>query len=742
MRLFKSKSILKTWCISYALMLITVILTNIYIMNTTGNKLMTELDTANRYFMKNINISIDSTFSEIDTVKAEITGLSEVNEFASAVYSDSERRFAAAKITEKINSILANHSGIADCTLYYPNSDIIITSSMFARSEAYYNMLSAGGEQTYEQWHSYLMPRTRTYDACRIKSSRGDIVNTVAVTMPVPSSRGNTVYGIRIYADKSYMFRTIDADEAIVVLNSSDNQLFSSNDETYDFNNIWLKDKNMYRTHVCDIGGKKAYISYTSSYKYSYKYVHITDKNDFSQKNMQIILICVISNLLCVIIVLAIMYVTSRWNYRGIRSILGNGDEEPLDGNEYEIIKNKIDASLKMNNALQEKLDDQMAIVKDGFLANYIKGYVEYKDIVEYMGMYDNISEDSHFFVVSFNISDYGVLKDDPKRYGIFSVNNIIGDLFEEENYIYIETDRTSVYIISCEDDDIASELKYIEIFEKASELAYNILQIRINGGISNAEKGFDSVPALYKQASKALESAMFYDADKFVEYADINESTHVFSNEKRIELILAVKERNKEKAYELTDEIFSANDGYIFNAKPGYMGAAYNIINEIIAYAKQNLPDAYEKMFLTVKDINDAGTLRDIKGTIISAVDAVCADAPTTDEKPNEIYIHTDGYVREHFTEPNLNVSAIGEHLNMSAFYVSKIFKQYSGVKLTNFIHDLRIDLAKKMLVENPDAKVNDIANAVGYDNPRNFLKIFKEKTGMAPTQYRKLNS
>ena len=56
--------------------------------------------------------------------------------------------------------------------------------------------------------------------------------------------------------------------------------------------------------------------------------------------------------------------------------------------------------------------------------------------------------------MVTLYIKDYGVLTDDPKKHGIFAVNNIIGDIFEEGNYIYTEIDRVPVYVVSCKNND------------------------------------------------------------------------------------------------------------------------------------------------------------------------------------------------------------------------------------------------------------------------------------------------
>ena len=100
-----------------------------------------------------------------------------------------------------------------------------------------------------------------------------------------------------------------------------------------------------------------------------------------------------------------------------------------------------------------------------------------------------------------------------------------------------------------------------------------------------------------------------------------------------------------------------------------------------------------------------------------------------------------TRRYIGQHYMDHNLDVTKLGEVFNMTGFYISRIFKQHSGMKVTSYINELRIERAKKMLVDNTKMKITDVGWGVGFDNQRTFLKIFKEIEGVTPTQYRNAN-
>lgn len=46
-------------------------------------------------------------------------------------------------------------------------------------------------------------------------------------------------------------------------------------------------------------------------------------------------------------------------------------------------------------------------------------------------------------------------------------------------------------------------------------------------------------------------------------------------------------------------------------------------------------------------------------------------------------------------------------------------------------------MDKVKEMLAD-PNGKISDISQAVGYENPRYFSKVFKQTTGFTPREYR----
>lgn len=93
--------------------------------------------------------------------------------------------------------------------------------------------------------------------------------------------------------------------------------------------------------------------------------------------------------------------------------------------------------------------------------------------------------------------------------------------------------------------------------------------------------------------------------------------------------------------------------------------------------------------------------------------------------------------YIKENYTK-ELNMAVVSNEVSMNYSLFSTAFKTYTGTNFVNFVKDLRMNEAKRLLSET-DMKVNEISSKVGYDNEKHFMKSFKSSVGVSPSEYRK---
>ena len=93
---------------------------------------------------------------------------------------------------------------------------------------------------------------------------------------------------------------------------------------------------------------------------------------------------------------------------------------------------------------------------------------------------------------------------------------------------------------------------------------------------------------------------------------------------------------------------------------------------------------------------------------------------------------------VEENITNPNLNADILCEMLFMSRSQLDRKMKAVTGFTCTNFIIQVRMERAKRMLL-NSDEPIGDIAYKCGYMDTSYFSRVFKQVFGVTPSQMRK---
>ena len=83
------------------------------------------------------------------------------------------------------------------------------------------------------------------------------------------------------------------------------------------------------------------------------------------------------------------------------------------------------------------------------------------------------------------------------------------------------------------------------------------------------------------------------------------------------------------------------------------------------------------------------------------------------------------------------LSLGELAKTFNVSASYLSGLFKKETGVTLTNYVNSKRIKHAKYLL-KNTNSQIQTVAQHCGILDLHYFCRIFKKSTGKTPSAYR----
>lgn len=108
-----------------------------------------------------------------------------------------------------------------------------------------------------------------------------------------------------------------------------------------------------------------------------------------------------------------------------------------------------------------------------------------------------------------------------------------------------------------------------------------------------------------------------------------------------------------------------------------------------------------------------------------------------TTEASQGEIVEQVKQIISQNLSLGNLQREEIAGMVHLSPGYLSRIFKKETGVALSDYITNKRIVMAKQLLTKT-NLSITAIAEQVGLSYSSYFTRLFKEKVGITPQEYR----
>ncbi len=109
----------------------------------------------------------------------------------------------------------------------------------------------------------------------------------------------------------------------------------------------------------------------------------------------------------------------------------------------------------------------------------------------------------------------------------------------------------------------------------------------------------------------------------------------------------------------------------------------------------------------------------------------------PPVNEKPSGHVEEALQYIEDHYCD-SITIQDIADYLNINRSYLHRIFKSYTGASIQSCLLDYRIRQAC-ILLKTTSLSVRAIAHSVSYVDPLYFSRLFRQKMGVSPSEYRR---
>lgn len=171
---------------------------------------------------------------------------------------------------------------------------------------------------------------------------------------------------------------------------------------------------------------------------------------------------------------------------------------------------------------------------------------------------------------------------------------------------------------------------------------------------------------------------------------------------------------------------------GEVKEAFVRFIWSILNIVKEvdIICYEKFEQPVMLDKIMTAVM-------FQELEDSLDGVLEMVCECEVEGQPEEDRIISRMKNMVHEFYNQ-GITLDEIAAELQMTPEYLGTQFRKKTGMTYSTYLKQYRIEKAKKMLI-GTELKTYEIAQKVGYTDPKYFSKVFKEVTGELPGDYKK---
>lgn len=337
------------------------------------------------------------------------------------------------------------------------------------------------------------------------------------------------------------------------------------------------------------------------------------------------------------------------------------------------------------------------------------------------------------------------------KRLLTFSYGNIIKEVLSSiDNAYYIIQDYDTIDFVFCFSSKEKQDALMIPSLQSISENIQNYLfkhgRVPYTIGIGLSYPSIHHIAKSFSQAKRSIQNNFYLDEQKVQVYQDQNESKYEqnfiqFYPEEMQQAAVLISNGNSVE----TKKCLTAMFGSLMeqNLLPEVV-KNYCIALKLMVESK--ITNGYEVMEKVIGNgyndfVREALTVKELKTYIIDVMVALAREIDETVDlsEINEQRMIIDkakSYIQAHLNE-KITLKMISEYVYLSETYFSFLFKKVTGVTYIDYIQNLRMKEAKKLLV-NTTYKVYRVAEMIGYTDYKYFSVQFKKYVAMTPKEYR----
>lgn len=279
------------------------------------------------------------------------------------------------------------------------------------------------------------------------------------------------------------------------------------------------------------------------------------------------------------------------------------------------------------------------------------------------------------------------------------------------------------------------------QLYETIIYEVHRWVRISISLGISGETCHFEQLPHAFSQAREALLNRWIYGSGKVHEYegsSDEGKDSSGYPSDLDAALVLSLREGEVQRACEtlrrFVGTILERNAGY-----PIFHGYCLQLLSSVVRYVHEQKITAL--VFQDELKPYEWFQVNFSADDFIRFVDELIAVSIAKAEwkkqqKHNRTLEAAVNYIHQNYVN-DFSLNDVAAKAGMSGSYFSSFFKQEMGMSFIEYLTQFRMDKAKSLMTD-PNLKLYNISQMVGYQDVKYFSRLFKKTEGVTPGEYR----
>ncbi|NIK78053.1 YesN/AraC family two-component response regulator [Paenibacillus castaneae] len=502
--------------------------------------------------------------------------------------------------------------------------------------------------------------------------------------------------------------------------------------------------------HNIELGGERYSVVTVKSRVNGWTYVTAIPSYQFFEQVGQIRTIILLVFFITVLVGIAAAMLLARRQYHPIRDLLEFASlqdgvkEKSKSRNEWDWIKQTI-------HDYHARIDMQEPFVRNQYLMLLFKHGKPDDPEIERMIVQSGLElpEQACCFTIILNLDEQS--RDEQSWEDQQALRAWLNqlDLSELQARIYgVEFSVTHqlalmVTLLPSEEEDMASRVSLV-VDELDEQLAQRLSR-RPNLGVGTVYDDLSGLNQSFLEAASALEQRRLTFSSRVAYFDELAEPSAAVSSESYwipkkslLKLEQSLKQGNEATAIQLIADMMEMLKRE--NLSVGLLRClCFDVLNSLLRTAAEL---GMDEVHGEISSLHAFETLEGLENRLSSLAVQICSEAThQTETAQPALMDEIVAYVAQNYADYTLSLEHIALKYDTSTSYLSRSFKEKTGLNFTQYIWQCRL---KEVILQlnHTSAPLKEIIERVGYLDAPNFIRKFKKETGYTPGQYRKLHS